>query len=328
MWNPTASPEQQSGASVTPADAGGAAASTQQNEHLAHSAVSGQQLDPASEAGALQRGGWEHSSGPYDAVLGNHRYGAWTRPHPYAPVTGQPLQPGAPLSAQPLTAAAPDDGTQLWAIVGGDWQGVGAKGDAAEPDPPGTSGQQFSMPASPEEPSAPAGGAPGLGASAGLSSYTTLSGLGPQSTPQGGMAQEANTGLTADAAQYSTALAQYYAALAAAPQYLPTGTQPLDPLQQAALAQYQLYAAYAAQASGMGLGTLGAAAGGPSTAWITNRLIDREKARLDRNFDEADKIRAELRQRGVEVDDRLRTWSSRDGRRGHRPNHNDIPEAE
>mmetsp|Transcript_87867 Transcript_87867/g.273087 ORF Transcript_87867/g.273087 Transcript_87867/m.273087 type:complete len:311 (-) Transcript_87867:3-935(-) len=138
----------------------------------------------------------------------------------------------------------------------------------------------------------------------------------------------------ASASQYSAAaLAQYYAALVGAPQYLAgTQLQHLDPLQQAALAQYSLYAAaLAAQTSDPGAGGSAAllgGSGGPSTAWITNRLIEREKARLDRNFDEADKIRAELRQRGVEVDDRLRTWSARDGRRGHRPNHNDVPEPE
>eukprot|EP00965_Chrysotila_dentata_P019785 656340-Pleurochrysis_carterae.AAC.1 len=35
-----------------------------------------------------------------------------------------------------------------------------------------------------------------------------------------------------------------------------------------------------------------------------------------RNFDEADRIRDELRAKGVSVDDRARTWSTSDGRSG------------
>lgn len=170
-----------------------------------------------------------------------------------------------------------------------------------------------------------------------MAHYAMMAGVGVSGVCQSGVQTQQPYGVASDpsqgmmgAPQYdAAALAQYYAALAGAPQYF-VGAQQLDPMQQAALAQYSLYAAYAAQASGTGAGADGSAPGvaGPSTAWITNRLIEREKARLDRNFDEADKIRAELRQRGVEVDDRLRSWSSRDGRRGHRPNHNDMPEAE
>ncbi|CAE8600518.1 unnamed protein product, partial [Polarella glacialis] len=68
--------------------------------------------------------------------------------------------------------------------------------------------------------------------------------------------------------------------------------------------------------------------GTPSTGWLTNRLVEREKARIEKNFAEADRLRQLLRQNGVEVDDRERTWSCRDGRKGARPNHNDPPEPE
>jgi len=49
-------------------------------------------------------------------------------------------------------------------------------------------------------------------------------------------------------------------------------------------------------------------------------LVDREKARMHRDFAEADKIRDELRDRGVEVLERERRWNSKDGRSGMRPN--------
>mmetsp|Transcript_60883 Transcript_60883/g.132078 ORF Transcript_60883/g.132078 Transcript_60883/m.132078 type:complete len:123 (+) Transcript_60883:2-370(+) len=103
-------------------------------------------------------------------------------------------------------------------------------------------------------------------------------------------------------------------------------------MQQAAFAQYAAAAGMAQAQPALATGAPAACAvagtGEPSTAWITNRLIDREKARIDRNYDEADKIRADLRKHGVEVEDRERTWTHRDGRRGHRPNHNDPPEQE
>uniref|UniRef100_A0A7S4EUU4 RRM domain-containing protein n=1 Tax=Chrysotila carterae TaxID=13221 RepID=A0A7S4EUU4_CHRCT len=42
----------------------------------------------------------------------------------------------------------------------------------------------------------------------------------------------------------------------------------------------------------------------------------RNNAKNMRNFDEADRIRDELRAKGVSVDDRARTWSTSDGRSG------------
>mmetsp|Transcript_58709 Transcript_58709/g.136993 ORF Transcript_58709/g.136993 Transcript_58709/m.136993 type:complete len:233 (-) Transcript_58709:175-873(-) len=99
--------------------------------------------------------------------------------------------------------------------------------------------------------------------------------------------------------------------------------------QQALYLQYA--AAAAAQQAAAGATVVAAVAGTngqPSTGWITNRLIDREKARIEKNYSEADRLRAQLREQGVEVDDRLRTWSCKDGRKGHRPNHNDPAETE
>jgi len=99
--------------------------------------------------------------------------------------------------------------------------------------------------------------------------------------------------------------------------------------QQQAL--YLQYAAAAAAQQAAGASLTPAAGGGsgqPSTGWITNRLIDREKARIEKNYAEADRLRSQLRENGVEVDDRLRTWSCKDGRKGHRPNHNDPHETE
>lgn len=66
---------------------------------------------------------------------------------------------------------------------------------------------------------------------------------------------------------------------------------------------------------------------GPPTAWIVNRLIEREKARMEKRWEEADGIRADLRRRGIEVEDRDRIWKCKDGRRGQRPNHNDSLET-
>mmetsp|Transcript_45848 Transcript_45848/g.130910 ORF Transcript_45848/g.130910 Transcript_45848/m.130910 type:complete len:348 (-) Transcript_45848:86-1129(-) len=185
----------------------------------------------------------------------------------------------------------------------------------------------------------------GYGNAATAAQFSSGAGLAPSGSAQDGLVAAGQQlgdpagGAAAPGVMDYTALAKYYAAAASVPQLAAAG-QPMDAYQQAALAQYNLYAAayaahaQAAAAGGTGLGPglgsgLGASSSeGPSNAWITNRLIDREKARLDRNFEEADRIRSELRQRGIEVDDRLRTWSSRDGRRGHRPNHNDIPEPE
>lgn len=145
--------------------------------------------------------------------------------------------------------------------------------------------------------------------------------------------------------QYVLAPASAYYGAAAAPgannaalqQYIAAAYPTLDATQQAALVQYysQLQVA-SAQASG-GLGGLATvisggypvvATTGPSNAWITNRLIEREKARIEKNYEEADKLRKLLRQNGIEVDDRDRSWTSRDGRRGPRPNHNDPMEEE
>lgn len=63
--------------------------------------------------------------------------------------------------------------------------------------------------------------------------------------------------------------------------------------------------------------------GEPSNAYVWNMLIDREKARIDRNFSEADRIRDDLRDRGIEIYDRERRWEAKDGRVGQRPNHDD-----
>lgn len=245
------------------------------------------------------------------------------RVHPYgAPSDSQERVPDA---LAPAPGMAEDGATAPW---------------APPPAAAEANGLQPSGGLPPEGLGAAPVGATNQGTSDLAAPFTALAGLdttsSPGSTPMApALASAALPGLPqanalGTAPDYGAALAQYYAALAGAPQYLTAGTQALDPLQQAALTQYSLYAAaYAAQATGTGTDAAGATGvGGPSNAWITNRLIEREKARMDRNFDEADKIRAELRQRGVEVDDRLRTWTSRDGRRGHRPNHNDITEVE
>eukprot|EP00440_Ansanella_granifera_P053817 gb/GFBE01058341.1/.p1 GENE.gb/GFBE01058341.1/~~gb/GFBE01058341.1/.p1 ORF type:complete len:195 (+),score=24.88 gb/GFBE01058341.1/:1-585(+) len=68
--------------------------------------------------------------------------------------------------------------------------------------------------------------------------------------------------------------------------------------------------------------------GSPSNAWIYNMLIDREKARMTRDFGEADKLRDELRERGVEILERERRWQHRDGRSGARPNADDKRKPE
>jgi len=122
---------------------------------------------------------------------------------------------------------------------------------------------------------------------------------------------------------------------AALQQYIAAAYPTLDATQQAALVQYysQINQVASAQASG-GLATVISggyplvATTGPSNAWIANRLIEREKARIEKKYDEADKLRKLLRTNGIEVDDRDRSWTSRDGRRGPRPNHNDPMEEE
>eukprot|EP00439_Symbiodinium_sp_Y106_P032608 s1365_g3.t3 len=53
-----------------------------------------------------------------------------------------------------------------------------------------------------------------------------------------------------------------------------------------------------------------------------------EKARMHRDFAEADKIRDQLRDRGVEIMERERRWQHKDGRQGARPNADDKKRPE
>ena len=61
----------------------------------------------------------------------------------------------------------------------------------------------------------------------------------------------------------------------------------------------------------------------PAQAWIHDKLVEREKARMRRDFATADAIREELFKAGVEIWESHgeRTWRARDGRSGPRPNH-------
>ena len=61
----------------------------------------------------------------------------------------------------------------------------------------------------------------------------------------------------------------------------------------------------------------------PSNEWIFNKLVEREKARVKRDFGTADSIRDELSNLGVEIWESKgeRTWRAKDGRVGPRPNH-------
>ena len=61
----------------------------------------------------------------------------------------------------------------------------------------------------------------------------------------------------------------------------------------------------------------------PAQDWIHDKLVDREKARMRRDFGSADAIREELFKAGVEIWESHgeRTWRARDGRSGPRPNH-------
>mmetsp|Transcript_54055 Transcript_54055/g.86007 ORF Transcript_54055/g.86007 Transcript_54055/m.86007 type:complete len:183 (+) Transcript_54055:102-650(+) len=63
--------------------------------------------------------------------------------------------------------------------------------------------------------------------------------------------------------------------------------------------------------------------GSPPNNWIYNKMIDREKSRVTRDFAEADRIREELRVRGVTILERERRWEHTDGRSGARPNADD-----
>lgn len=68
--------------------------------------------------------------------------------------------------------------------------------------------------------------------------------------------------------------------------------------------------------------------GEPTNAYIINLLIDREKARIDRNWAYADQLRDQLREKGVEIYDKERRWEAKDGRTGVRPNHDDKKKGE
>ena len=61
----------------------------------------------------------------------------------------------------------------------------------------------------------------------------------------------------------------------------------------------------------------------PPTEFINERLTEREKARMRRDFQTADAIREELYKLGVEIWESKgeRMWRCRDGRSGPRPNH-------
>ena len=63
--------------------------------------------------------------------------------------------------------------------------------------------------------------------------------------------------------------------------------------------------------------------GEPSNQFIFDKLVDREKARVRRDFGTADAIREELLSLGVEIWESKgeRTWRAKDGRVGPRPNH-------
>jgi len=64
---------------------------------------------------------------------------------------------------------------------------------------------------------------------------------------------------------------------------------------------------------------------GMSDQDIRARLIDREKARIAKDYRVADDIRSQLQGAGIRVDDLNRTWTSQDGRSGPRPSAYDDP---
>ena len=70
---------------------------------------------------------------------------------------------------------------------------------------------------------------------------------------------------------------------------------------------------------GGGGGAAVAADGSISTDEINRKLTEREQFRMNRDFDNADRVREELRAAGVQVDDRERMWRHTDGRSGGRP---------
>ena len=68
----------------------------------------------------------------------------------------------------------------------------------------------------------------------------------------------------------------------------------------------------------------GGGGGGSSGAPLTEReilsLIEaRNNAKMSRDFDEADRLRGELRNAGISLDDKAKTWTSSDGRSGEVP---------
>lgn len=70
-------------------------------------------------------------------------------------------------------------------------------------------------------------------------------------------------------------------------------------------------------AAGIIIGYRGAS--GPSDLEINTLMLQREKARQNSDYATGDMIRNELRQVGVEVHDRDKTWRTADGRRGQVP---------
>ena len=64
---------------------------------------------------------------------------------------------------------------------------------------------------------------------------------------------------------------------------------------------------------------------GPSDGVIREKLIEREKARIAKDYRAADDIRSELGLQGITINDLTRTWTSSDGRSGPRPSAYDDP---
>ncbi|KAJ8599465.1 hypothetical protein CTAYLR_008031 [Chrysophaeum taylorii] len=67
----------------------------------------------------------------------------------------------------------------------------------------------------------------------------------------------------------------------------------------------------------------------PNDRDLRRLLIDREKARVARDYRTADAIRSDLADRGITINDLTRTWASVDGRSGPRPSayDDDTPRA-
>lgn len=57
---------------------------------------------------------------------------------------------------------------------------------------------------------------------------------------------------------------------------------------------------------------------------FTNLIIQREQARLAKDFSTADHLRMQLKQMGVEVYDKTSTWEASDGRRGRVPSFTEV----